>query len=144
MGLKVIIAGSRTITDYNEVHLAVQRSGFNISEVVCGMARGVDSLGKIYAENNNIPIAQFPALWDTYGKQAGFMRNEEMAKYADALILVWDGRSKGSQHMLNLAKKYNLSISNHVTWHSNQPLLSGIPPVLDAPLKPYNDNWKMK
>jgi hypothetical protein len=138
--MRIIVAGSRTITDYNEVQLAINRSGFNISEVVCGMARGVDSLGKKYALNHQIPIAEFPAMWDTYGTQAGFMRNEKMALYADGLILVWDGKSRGSQHMLNIAKKYNLPIHNHIVLGGLT--LPGIPAVLDAPLKPYSDNWK--
>ena len=108
--MRVIIAGSRDVTELKHVILAVHNSGFDITEVLCGMARGVDELGYIWAEENNIPIAKFPADWDKYGKSAGYKRNEEMAKHADALIAIRKNKSKGTTHMLNIAKDYSLKI----------------------------------
>ena len=102
--MKVIIAGSRTIQDYTLVLNAIKASGYEIDELVSGGARGVDSMGETWAYAHNVPIKQFPAEWDKYGKSAGFRRNEVMAKYADALILVWDGQSHGSAHMLKTAR----------------------------------------
>ena len=123
---KIIIAGSRIINNYNLVEQSIKESGFKIDEIVCGMANGPDLLGKQYGIKNNIPIKEFPAQWDDltqkpciirYGKWqnkynacAGYIRNEEMAKYSTHLILIWDGKSKGSKSMLDLAKKYNLII----------------------------------
>lgn len=98
--MKVIIAGSRTINNYKAILDAVSLSKLDISEVVSGGASGVDSTGKHWADLHNIPVKRFPANWEFYGKSAGFIRNGEMAEYADALILVWDGESKGSKHML--------------------------------------------
>jgi hypothetical protein len=49
-------------------------------------------------------------MWDLFGKKAGYMRNEEMAKVADAAIIFWDGKSKGSKHMIDISKKYNLKL----------------------------------
>jgi hypothetical protein len=108
--VKVIIAGSRFITNYEIVKKAIKDSGFEISEVVCGMAAGVDSLGEKYAKENNIKLACFYADWRGLGKIAGIKRNEVMGDYADALILVYDGKSKGSTHMLKYAKKKKLKI----------------------------------
>ena len=102
--MKVIVAGSRTIHDYALVVNAIHASGYEIDELVSGGARGVDSMGETWAYAHNVPIKQFPAEWDKYGKSAGFRRNEVMAKYADALILVWDGQSHGSAHMLKTAR----------------------------------------
>ena len=112
--MKVIIAGSRTITDRKIVEEAIRKSGFDIDIVICGCAMGVDQIGKNWAEMRNITIYSFPAKWEKYGKAAGPIRNEEMAKNADALILVWDGKSKGSANMLKQAKKYNLKIYERV------------------------------
>jgi len=99
--VKVIIAGSRHITEYAAVVEAVKRSGFEITEVVSGTCRGVDKLGERWAEENGVPIKRFPADWDhDYDNLAGFARNGEMASYADALLLVWDGRSPGSKNVL--------------------------------------------
>jgi hypothetical protein len=98
--MKVIIAGSRSLVKISIVLEAVQKSGFNITEVVSGCATGADSLGEYYAFQNNIPIKKFPADWDKHNKSAGPIRNSKMASYADAAIVIWDGVSKGSKHMI--------------------------------------------
>lgn len=112
-GLKVIIAGGRNITDYDYLLDAIKKSGFSISEIVCGKAKGVDSMGEQYSISNNIPVIPFPAIWEVNGvvdKGAGFKRNQQMADYADALILIYNGHSKGSSDMLQRAKKKGLKI----------------------------------
>src|SRR6187401_1706565 len=91
--MKTIIAGSRDIKLYSIVEKAIQQSGFEITTVISGKANGVDKLGEEYAKKNNLPIMKFPANWDLYGKSAGYIRNDEMAKNAEALIAVWDGKS---------------------------------------------------
>jgi hypothetical protein len=108
--MKVIIAGSRSITDPREVEAAIRESGFEIAEVVCGGARGVDMLGCEWAQERGIPVAWYPAEWDRYGKSAGYRRNEKMALYADALIAVWDGESRGTKHMLDIAHREGLQV----------------------------------
>jgi len=109
--MKIIIAGGRDFTDYDKLssycdHLLQNQIDV---EIVSGVARGADMLGERYARERRYKIKQFPANWDI-GKAAGFIRNEEMARYADALIAFWDGKSKGTGHMINLAKKYNLNV----------------------------------
>jgi len=111
--MKVIIAGSRSITDVNIVRRAVKLSGFEITEVVSGTARGVDRLGEQIAHELNIPVKRFPANWEKYGRRAGFLRNQEMAHYADALIAVWDGVSRGTKHMIEYARSCGLQVYVH-------------------------------
>lgn len=113
--MKIIIAGSRSISNIDEVRKAVIDSGFKISEVVSGRARGVDRLGERWAAENKIPIRQFPAFWEKYGKSAGFLRNKEMVEYADGLIAVWDGKSAGTEHTILLAEKKGLKVHIHYT-----------------------------
>ena len=105
--MRVIIAGSRTINDYSIVCAAIGCSFFPISEVVCGMARGVDLLGKQWAEEKGVPVKEFPADWNTHGKKAGYLRNVQMADYADALIAITSG-SPGTKHMIEIAKAKGL------------------------------------
>lgn len=105
--MKVCIAGSRTVTDYVMLLTAIERSGYTISEVVCGMAVGVDLLGEKWAIANNIPIKSMPADWNRYGKRAGPMRNADMADYSDAAILLWDGSSPGTKNMISCMTKRN-------------------------------------
>jgi len=127
--MRVIIAGSRTINNYNTVKRAISDSGFDITTVISGGANGVDKIGEIWAEENEIPIVEKLARWDDvgvkgaviktnkYGKKynakAGITRNEEMAKVADALIAVWDGESVGTANMIETAQKYDLQIYIH-------------------------------
>jgi hypothetical protein len=108
--MKTIIAGGRDITDYQLVVDAIAASGFNITEVVSGKAQGVDSLGERYAKERTIPVIECPAQWDRFGKMAGPFRNRQMAQQAEALVLVWDGRSKGSRNMLKQAQEFGLKI----------------------------------
>ncbi len=108
--MKTIIAGSRTIDNYDLVKYCIKESGFDITEVVSGCASGADRLGEKYAIENNIPIKKFPAQWNTYGKSAGYKRNVEMAEYSDALIVIIENNSRGSTHMKNIAEKAGLKI----------------------------------
>jgi hypothetical protein len=119
--MKIIIAGSRKITQKNIIFSAYFQGLANFVEdgcklplgnieIISGGARGVDKIGEELAVYLRLELKVFPADWDKYGKRAGYIRNEEMAKYADALIAIWDGESKGTKHMIELAKKHNLRI----------------------------------
>lgn len=105
-----IIAGSRNIWDYNKVKAAVKNSGFDIDTVVSGTAGGVDRLGERWAKDNDIDVKRFPAEWGKYGKRAGYLRNKKMAEIADALVAIWDGKSKGTKHMINIAEEKGLKV----------------------------------
>jgi hypothetical protein len=111
--MKVIVAGSRGITSFKEVSYAIEKSGFEITEIVSGTARGVDRLGEGWASLNEVPIKRFPAQWDKYGRGAGFKRNTEMAEYADALVAVWDGRSNGTKQMISEANRILLKVFSY-------------------------------
>jgi hypothetical protein len=107
--MKVIIAGSRDIWRYDLVEKAVEESGFDVTTVVCGMAFGIDNTGWAWAYINGVPIAEFPADWDYHGKSAGPIRNDQMAKYADALIAITNG-SNGTAHMIKVATAKGLKV----------------------------------
>lgn len=115
--MKVIIAGSRSVQNYDIVKQAIEDSGFlpQITEVVSGTARGVDRLGERWAKENGISVRFFPANWKKYGKKAGMIRNAEMAEYADALIAIWDNESPGTANMIRtmekLGKKFYVKIT---------------------------------
>ncbi len=70
-GMRVIIAGSRDITDFQALCDAVRQSGFAISRVLSGMARGIDTLAIRYAIENRLPLDPFPAQWNKWGRSAG-------------------------------------------------------------------------
>lgn len=105
--MKVAIVGSRTITDYDLVKVAIKWSDFAVTEIVSGGAKGVDTLAERYAKENKLPITIFKPDWNTYGMSAGFRRNKDIIESVEAVIVVWDGQSRGSKHSIGLAKKYN-------------------------------------
>ena len=108
--MKTIIAGSRNVQrDTNQIQEIIDTLPWKISEVVCGEAKGIDRSGKDWAVANKIPVKSFPADWDEYKKAAGYIRNRKMAKYADALLAIWDGKSKGTKNMIDEARKLNLT-----------------------------------
>ena len=112
---KIIIAGGRDFMDYN---LLKEKTNKILQEkkvthkivIISGCARGADTLGLRYASENTFDVEEYPADWDKYGKKAGYMRNVEMAENADALIAFWDGKSKGTKHMIDIATERNLPI----------------------------------
>lgn len=115
--MRTIIAGSRTVPDYSIVEEAIMESGFVITEVVSGTCRGPDKWGEVWARKRGIPIKCFEPEWQLKGRAAGILRNEEMGDYADALIAVWDGVSRGTKHMIDYAKKKGLRV---FVWKKNQ------------------------
>jgi hypothetical protein len=108
--MKVIIAGSRTITNYSLVVEAVKKSGFEITEVVSGGAGGVDRLGEEWAFEHKVPVKKFPADWKKHGKAAGMIRNKQMVEYSDALIAIWDSQSPGTANTIKNAKKKGIKL----------------------------------
>lgn len=111
--MKVIVAGSRTVTDAALVAEAIKKSGFAMTELVSGCCEGADTLAEEYAQQNNIPIHHFPADWKKHGKSAGPKRNKQMAEYGQALVAVWDGCSRGTADMINKARNRKLKIYIH-------------------------------
>lgn len=120
---RTIIAGSRTVRDIQLIERAISESGFRITEVVSGgqvsldietgERYGADYFGEQWAKSHMIPIRRFPADWRRYGKSAGPLRNRQMADYADQLIAVWDGVSRGTADMIEKARYLNVFVFDY-------------------------------
>lgn len=107
--MKLIIAGSRCFEDYEKLCKEVDEvADWNpITEILCGEAKGADSLGRRYAEDRGIKVSSYKPDWKVYGRAAGIRRNQRMAQDADALIAFWDGQSKGTWNMVqNMRDKF--------------------------------------
>lgn len=114
---RIIVAGSRGFNDYQILRKTLDSIIENINdeiEIVSGTARGADKLGELYAYDNNLLLKRFPADWNLYGKRAGYLRNKQMAEYAaeetGMAVVFWDGESRGSKHMIDLAEKCGLIV----------------------------------
>lgn len=107
---KLIVAGGRDFVDYQRAHavlfaLAEEAGEERHISIVSGMARGADQVGYHIAREENIKCYEFPADWDKYGKGAGYRRNTQMAEFADGLLAFWDGKSRGTYHMIREMEK---------------------------------------
>jgi len=105
--MKLAIIGSRGFSDYQLLESTLEQYKDKITEVVSGGAKGADSLGERWANNNNIPTIIFKPDWDKYGKKAGYLRNVDIVKNSDGVIAFWDGESRGTQHSFTLCTKLN-------------------------------------
>lgn len=126
--LRVIIAGSRSFTDYKFLESNVSKIINNINndelsvEIIEGGCEGVYALACKYANDYNHPLMQFDADWERHGKAAGPIRNTEMAKYAceavqsaliafisiDAVAIA--DKSKGTKDMIKKARRKNMDV----------------------------------
>ncbi len=104
--MRTVIAGGRGFNDHAFFAKCIKSIPFEITTVLCGEARGADTLGRKWAIANGIPIEYYPANWDL-GRHAGYLRNREMALACDVVICFWGGVSKGTKHMIDLANKHN-------------------------------------
>ena len=114
--VNIIVAGSRSFDDYEllkekcDYYLSdALAKGYDI-EIVSGTAKGADKLGEQYAKERGYHIAYFHPDWKAYGKRAGYLRNQQMANFSDALICFWDGSSKGTKHMIDIARGKHIPV----------------------------------
>lgn len=133
--MKIIIAGSRTINDYNLLKQIMIKSNAKakVTEIFSGAAKGVDKLGERWAKDNKVKLTLFPARWQDldapgavvdvhphpqidgyYNSRAGLQRNEEMGDKADAAVILWDGKSRGTKHMIDYMKKLGKRVFVHI------------------------------
>lgn len=112
---KLIVAGGR---DFNDAEL-LSRTLYAMADVeladksvslVSGMAKGADALGYRFAKSLGIKCYEFPADW-SLGRKAGFMRNTQMGKFADGLLVFWDGQSHGTKHMIDYMNSINKPVT---------------------------------
>ena len=113
---RVIIAGCRNFYNYVtlkercEYYLQNKMKTHNVI-IVSGHAPGADSLGEKFAADHNLKCELHPADWERHGRAAGPIRNEEMAEVSDALIAFWDGKSRGTRSMIEIARRKGLQVA---------------------------------
>ena len=99
--MKLLIVGSRSITEFDlSPHVAPE-----VDAVISGGADGVDTLAEQYADKHKLSKYIIRPRYKLYGKAAPLRRNEEMVNMADAVLIIWDGHSKGTQYTIKYANK---------------------------------------
>ena len=105
--MKLLIVGSRSITDF-DLSPYIQA---DTDTIISGGASGVDSLAEQYADSHRLSKYISRPRYDLYGRAAPLKRNEQIVELADAVLIIWDGKSKGTQYTLKYAKKMNKPIT---------------------------------
>ncbi len=123
--MKVVVAGSRNIFDERIVVNILNESPYEITEVVSGHAMGIDQIGEMWAKSKGIRAAVFtPQYGEGNPRVAPLNRNKKMAQYADALIAIWDGQSRGTKHMIDQMKKLGKPYTVYVIDKEGNPIIS--------------------
>lgn len=99
--MKLAIVGSRSI---GSIELAPYISE-NVAEIVSGGARGVDALAQTFAKKHGLLFTEFLPRYERYGRAAPLKRNEQIAAYANAALVFWDGKSKGTAYTIKCFEK---------------------------------------
>lgn len=125
--MRIIVAGSRppkgidpkiakTMLDeyraliFSHLNMVLANSNPNDVAIISGMAAGADMIGHEYARERGLPVIEMPADWEAHQKKAGYLRNVAMAEKATHAVVYYDGQSKGSAHMIDMAKKHGLAL----------------------------------
>ncbi len=108
--MRTVICGSRDLEDWELLKATIANAPFPVTEIVSGMAEGIDLLAVDYAVIYGIPWIEMPAEWKKYGVSAGFIRNTQMLEISEAAIAVWNGYSRGTAHTIREAKRLNKSL----------------------------------
>lgn len=101
--MKLLIVGSRSINEFD-------LSGYipdDTELIISGGANGIDSVAEKYADSNNISKLIIRPKYKLYGRAAPIKRNEEMVNIADAVLVIWDEKSKGAKYTAEYAKRKN-------------------------------------
>jgi hypothetical protein len=111
-GKRLAVVGSRTFRDWEELVRTIGpqwKAGY-ISEIISGKAKGADSLAARFAKNNNIPLREFEPDYDSFGKSAPFIRNQQIVDNAECMVAFWDGSSAGTLDSIKKAIKAKLVV----------------------------------
>ena len=101
--MKLLIVGSRGIVDFD----LSEYISTEVDTVISGGARGIDSLAEKYADSHRISKYIIRPNYARYGRAAPIKRNDLMIDMADAVLVIWDGKSKGTHYILDRVKKNN-------------------------------------
>lgn len=101
--MKLLIVGSRSIKNIDIAPYVPE----GVDTIISGGADGIDSLAEQYADTHRLSKYIIRPRYDRWKRFAPLKRNTEMVDMADAVLIIWDGKSKGTQYTLNYAKKQN-------------------------------------
>ena len=82
--MKLLIAGSRSIQDYDLAPYIPHA----VDTIISGGAQGIDSLAEAYADEHKLSKYIIRPQYARYGRAAPIKRNQEMVDMADAVLVI--------------------------------------------------------
>lgn len=104
--MKVAVVGSRNLY-VNDLGKYLPE---NVTEIISGGAKGVDTSAREYAIVNRIKLTEFLPEYSKYGRGAPLKRNITIIENADLVLAFWDGTSKGTKYVIDQCRKRNIPI----------------------------------
>lgn len=101
--MRLLIVGSRSIGNFDLTPYVSDQ----VDTVISGGADGIDSLAEQYADQHRLSKYIVRPQYHLYGRSAPLKRNELMVDMADAVLVIWDGYSKGTRHTIVYTQKKN-------------------------------------
>lgn len=101
---RIAVVGSREYDNLDLVRRTVQ-SFEPGTVVISGGARGVDSEAERAAVEAGLETVVHRPDWDTHGKRAAFLRNQQIVEDCDEVYAFWDGKSRGTRMTIDIAYK---------------------------------------
>lgn len=126
--VSIVVAGSRTVVDYAYFRKRLLKyleafQGQPIEFVTGRAPNGPDDMIYHFAKwDHPHPMKEFKADWDELGKRAGYVRNADMGKYGTHLFCLHDGDSRGTKHMLEVARNEQMSVKLFLIKEPDQAL----------------------
>ena len=105
--MKLLVVGSRSITEFD----LSPYINADVDTIISGGASGIDSLAEQYADAHHISKYILRPRYDIFGRAAPLRRNEQMVDIADAVLVIWNGQSKGTHYILKYTQKKNKPIT---------------------------------
>ena len=104
--MKLAIIGSRNL----QINNIEQYITDDITEIVSGGAKGIDSCARDFALSKGIALKEFLPDYKKYGRAAPIVRNKEIVNYSDTVLAFWDGKSHGTKNVIDYCKNNNKPI----------------------------------
>ena len=101
--MKLLIVGSRSIKDFDLNEYVPSE----VDMIISGGADGIDRVAEEFADKRKLSKMIVRPRYDLYGRAAPIKRNEIMVDAADAVLVIWDGVSKGTKYTVEYAQKKN-------------------------------------
>lgn len=106
--MKLAVIGSRGL-DNIDLSSYIDELEINVSLIISGGAKGVDSLAENYADEYKLSKYIIRPDYASYGKSAPLVRNKDILCFADMVLVFWDNKSKSTKWSIDFMIKNNIN-----------------------------------